>query len=226
MIIEIIKSLKLNMYSNILGIGEKMKRRITYYLIGTIILALGISFSVRAELGIGPYDALCGNFSELIGVRIGVAMNIVLTILLLIQLSLRPSYKYFIGTILSMLVGVLVDIFIPILPVTLSFWTSLGYFSLALIFIPLGVGTLIRTNVPISPIESLVLVVTDILDKKYSHVKTSIEGIYVITGLICGYFASIGTGYIQVGTIFIMLYIGPAIQISLNLIKPIENSTI
>ncbi len=199
-------------------------KKILYFLSGSAILSVAVVFAIKSNVGLGPFDALSANGSALYGVSIGMTMNIHLIILLGILLILRPSYLYFVGTLLSFSIGIFVDVFsqVIILP-ELGFY-NLIYFLIALPFFPIGIAMMINSSVPIGPIEKLPLLITEITNISFTITKTAIEVIYVLLALMFSLLAGLGVGSIMIGTIIIMVYIGPSITYFTNKLPKIKDT--
>lgn len=195
-----------------------------YFLLGAALLALGVVFAIASKIGLGPFDALSANGAELFGLTIGVTMNLHILGLLIITLLIKPSFKYVVGAIFTFSIGIFVDIYnlLFLLPDIGSF--DFIYFITALILFPLGVAAMINSTIPIGPVEQLPLLLAEKLNIKYFITKTTMEATYVLTAIIYGLFSGIGVGTVMVGTIIIMLSIGPTISICRKLLPKIKGA--
>ena len=203
---------------------NNMMKSITYYLLGSSLIAVGIVINVYSKIGLGPFDAASANLSKLIDLSIGMSMNIILLILLLTQLIIKPSWTYFFGTLFSFIIGIMVDVFMPLISEPTLFAVKLLYFIGSLALFPVGVSLMISSKIAVGPIENLPLLIHKITGLRYFISKMSFEIIYVILALIFGYLSNIGIGYVQIGTLIIMIYIGPAIQFCIKFIPIIKKS--
>jgi len=198
--------------------------KLLYFLLGAAILSIAVVFAVMSGVGLGPFDALSANGSVLYGVSIGMTMNIHLLVLLVILLLLKPSYLYFVGTLLSFSVGIFIDVFSQVLTLPDLGVYSFAYFVIALPFFPIGVAMMINSSMPIGPIEKLPLVITEITNISFTITKTAIEFIYVLIALTFSLLAGVGVGSIMIGTIIIMVYIGPSITYCRNILPKIKDT--
>ena len=69
-----------------------LKLRIVFFLVGLLIMALGISIIAISNFGNGPWDAVNIGLSEKTGLSIGLCMNIVAFIQIIIGGIIRKEF--------------------------------------------------------------------------------------------------------------------------------------
>ncbi|QVK19018.1 hypothetical protein KHQ81_04735 [Mycoplasmatota bacterium] len=206
---------------------KKTLRKVIYYCTGSIILSFGITLSILSELGAGAFDALNSNSSKLLNTSMGNAMYLSIFIVYIITMLLKPKKIYVIGMLLTSLIGVGINIWAQILPdVDYSMWVRVLFFCGSLIFLPLGVTFIIRSKLPLGPMDNLLLILVEKTNWSVAVIKTLIEGSYAVIALIFGICANIGMGAVSIGTIIITLTVGPVIEFFMKFIKDIENVNI
>lgn len=196
-------------------------KKIIYYLLGTFTLALGITLSINAKLGAGAFDSMNNNLSQLLKVSLGTGMYISVLILFIITMILKPRKIYFLGVILTLLITIAVDLLMMFIPNVFIFSFRMLYFGFAIIFLPLGIAFIIRSRLPLSPMDNLLLILQEKIQMPVWVVKSIIEGSFAIIALIYGVIAGIGIGALSIGTIVITFTIGPGIDLFLRMIKQI-----
>lgn len=196
-------------------------KNIIYYLLGTSTLSFGIALALSSELGAGAFDAMSANLAKLLNITIGFAFYLSFIVLFGLIMILKPRKNYFIGFLLTIIISFQIDIYDGIIPDINLLTFRIFYFALALLLLPFGVALIIKSKIPIGPIDNLLLILTEKLKWRISVVKTLIEGSFAILALIFGLSAGIGTGALYVGTIIMTLIIGPGIGMFLKIIKDI-----
>ena len=203
---------------------NRIKTKLAYYSFGSFLLSLGITLSIFSNLGAGAFDALNSNFSNLINISIGNAMYISIILVYIMTMILRPKAIYFIGLLLTFLVGFGIDTWSQIIP---DIGDTMGlrfmYFTASLILLPLGVTFIIKSKLPLSPMDNLLVIVVDKSKWSIALIKTLLEISYVLIALIYGISAGIGIGAISVGTVLITFGIGPGIAFFMKYVRDIAD---
>jgi len=137
---------------------------------------------------------------------------------------IKPNKIYLIGLLLTGLVGFTIEIWLLIIPeVNDSMGLRLMYFFFSLIALPMGVTFIIKSKLPLSPMDNLFVILVEKTKKNVAIVKTSIEVSFAIVALLYGIIAQIGIGSLSIGTIIITFTIGPGIAFFMKYVKDIES---
>ncbi|QHE54334.1 YitT family protein [Pontibacillus sp. HMF3514] len=183
--------------------------RWSFFVIGLIILALGISLTIEADmLGIGPWDVFHVGLYEQFGLTVGtwsiIAGITIVTITSIYQRSLPQ-----IGTILNMLlIGIFIDVFLYILPEPEGILINIIIFVVGVTVLAYGIGIYVAPNLGAGPRDSLMLVIRDVTGWKVSWVRNGIEVIVFLLGWMLG-------GPVGIGTVFIAFFLGTVVGYSL-----------
>lgn len=200
-----------------------MKKRILYYLIGSVTLSLGIELSVLSGFGAGAYDAMNANLSTFLHIRLGQGMLISVFVIYAITMLIRPRAHYIIGALLSFLTSFEVMFWDLIVPNPLFYPFRILYFGLALVLLPFSITCYMRSRFPLSPVDNLVVIVTDLTKWPISLVKTILEIMYAVTATVFGILAGIGLGALSVGTIIITFTVGPGIGFFVKILPQVSD---
>ncbi len=192
-----------------------------YYTIGTICLSLGITLAIFSNFGAGAFDAQNSNLSNLLNISIGQAMYISILTLYIITMILKPKTIYIVGVFLTSLVGFGIDIWSYIVPESNLIWLSTIYFIGSLFFLPLGVTFIIKSRLPLSPIDNLLIILDEKTKFSVGLIKTFIETSFALLACLFGFLAGVGFGTLSIGTIIITFSIGPGIEFFKKYIKDI-----
>lgn len=197
--------------------------RFGYYLIGSIILAFGIALSILSNLGAGAFDALNSNLSAFLKISLGKAMLISVLFCLTVTMILKPKWIYFVGTLLTFIISFLLDWFVRIIPSVENVFTlRVIYFIASLILLPLGIVFIIKSKMPLSPMDNLLVILVEKTKWSVTIVKTLIESSFTLLALIFGFSAGISFGAISIGTLIITFTIGPGIGLFMKVVKDIK----
>ena len=100
--------------------SKSMPRRILCYVLGMLVLALGVSFSVKSGLGVSPVSSLPYVYSKILNVDMGITTAVLFTFYVLMQLALlRKEFQP--QSFLQILVGVLFGSFVSLTNRLVSF---------------------------------------------------------------------------------------------------------
>ncbi|KGP71133.1 YczE/YyaS/YitT family protein [Pontibacillus yanchengensis] len=183
--------------------------RWSFFVIGLIILAFGISLTIQAEmLGIGPWDVFHVGLNKQFGLTVGTWSIIAGIVVVGFTSAVTKSFPQ-IGTILNMLlIGVFIDVFLFILPDPQAVWTNIVVFVLGVVVLAYGIGIYVAPELGAGPRDGLMLVIRDLTGLSVQWVRNGIEIIVFLLGWMLG-------GPVGVGTIFIAFFLGTIVGYSL-----------
>ncbi|MDQ4124805.1 MAG: hypothetical protein M3134_04275 [Actinomycetota bacterium] len=184
-------------------------------LAGLWLFALGSVLTLRASLGVAPWDVLHDGIRRNTPLTFGVAVIAigVLLVLLSALLGIRPGP----GTIANML---LIGTFVDLMLLT-GAGTGLDDTHMALRFavafagvavIGLGSALYIGANLGAGPRDSLMVLVATKLGVRVGVARAVIEGSALLTGWLLG-------GAVGIGTLLFVLTIGPSVDVFFRLFR-------
>ena len=180
--------------------AAQLRRRLPPLLAGIVGIGIGIGLSVRAELGLAPWDVLHQGLSKVTGISIGMIVILVGIVVLLAWIPLRQ--KLGIGTVINTLtVGLVADATLAIVPHVHAMVARVPMFVFALLAFGLGGGLYIGAGLGPGPRDGLM---TGLAARGHSirAVRTGIELIVLLAGWLLG-------GTVGLGTVLYALGIGP-----------------
>ena len=184
-----------------------------FFIAGLLILALGISLTIKGQLlGIGPWDVLHVGLYLNFGLTIG-SWSIISGLVLVIGTTIWTKSFPKIGTWLNMMVvGIFIDFFNWLLPDVTQYFGQTIFFVAGVLIMGLGVGIYVAPNIGAGPRDSVMLLVVEKTGWSVKRVRTSIEIIVGVIGWILG-------GPIGFGTVMIAITLGQIVQITLPMTK-------
>lgn len=194
--------------------GEKLKgklgQRFLIYIIGLLIMALGLVLFIRADLGATPWDVLHVGLYYQFGLTVGTWSIIIGFFILTVAALISKEFPQF-GAFLNMvLVGLFMDMYLwlPFLQTPHTVVGKLLMFSVGIILTSYGMGLYISARFGTGPRDSLMMAITNKTGWNVGIVRGTMEGIVLIIGWQLG-------GPVFWGTILYCLSIGPLTSICL-----------
>jgi uncharacterized membrane protein YczE len=179
---------------------RELVRRIPPLVAGLFCIGFSISISVRAQLGVAPWDVLHQGIAKATHTSIGVVLVIVGLIVLLAWIPLHQQLG--LGTILNTLsIGFIANLGLAVIPDQHALAARAGFLALAIVGFGLGGGLYIGSGLGPGPRDGLMTAITA-RGHRLWLVRTTIECSALVAGFLLG-------GRVGVGTVLIALTIGP-----------------
>ncbi len=186
--------------------GADLRRRLPSSIVGMAIIGAAIALSLRAELGLAPWDVLHEGLETLTGLPFGPLVMLVGLLILVAWIPL--GQRLGIGTVLNVLiVGPSVDLFLAVIPEADPLWSRVGYLALSILLFGIGGGLYIGSALGPGPRDGLMTALTAkgfVLWK----VRTVLELSVLATGFALG-------GTIGPGTVVLAFALGPVTHLAL-----------
>lgn len=180
-------------------------------LIGLFLYAVGIVFTINANLGLSPWDIFHQGISRLTGITMGQA-SIIIGVLIII-LDWVMGEKIGIGTIANMLlIGIFMDIlmFNHVIPVFNNLIIRVLMLILGMFIIGVACYFYIGAGLGSGPRDGLMVALAKKTNKPVKLIRSCIEFIPLVAGYFLG-------GTLGIGTLAMMLFGGYFIQLSFKL---------
>lgn len=191
--------------------------RILHLNLGLALYGLSIAFTLRAGIGLGPWDVFHQGAALRTPLSIGQVM-VVAGFLLLLYSGFVARVKIGLGTLMNMvLIGVWVDVFLarPWFPEATGWWEGATLFALGLALNGVATGLYITAGLGAGPRDGFVLGVAAMTRAPVRRVRTLVEMSVFAVGWALG-------GNVGIGTLAFALGIGPAMQAGLKLFAGLE----
>lgn len=187
-------------------------------ILGLFIMALGVSLSVKADLGVTPISCVPYIYSLVVPFSLGELTIFMNAIFILLQIAiLRKRYRYIqlIQFLAVILLGYFIDFTLYLIS-GISPTTYLGQLIILLIscaFIALGVFLFVKANITYIPGDGLLVVISKTFKKDFGKVKICFDCSMVIIGIVSSFFFLHKLAGIREGTILAALIVGLLVQL-------------
>lgn len=192
---------------------------------GFMIVGFGCALTIKANVGMGPWDAFAKSFSDIIGIEVGTAgiiFNCMCVIGQLILLRKNFTFQHLLQVPFCMVLGVIVNFAANTLftfEVT-SIRQGILLYLLANMICALGVSMVMLINKVTMALEGFCMVLSRIFPIEFHKVRQladviSIAGVILLT-IVFSIPLSLG-----IGTVLGMLIFGPTLGIFMKLLHPI-----
>jgi uncharacterized protein len=184
-------------------------RRWARLLGGLGIFGFAIALMIRAEIGLGPWDAFHVGLHLLTGISVGGASILagLAIVCCTVWIGVRPGP----GTLANMvLVGVFLDLMLPLVPAAGGWIDGVGYFIAGVALCGVATGMYISAGLGEGPRDGLMVGMSRRTGWPVGRVRTVIELSVLGSGWLMG-------GQIGFGTVLFALTIGTSVQWGLRL---------
>lgn len=178
----------------------ELRRRVPRLGIGILVLGVGVALTVRAELGIAPYDVLHQGIARVTGVDFGVVVIGLGLFILLLWFPLGQPFG--VGTVVNVLtVGLVIDAALAAVPHVEPIAIRVPMLAVGTVLIGLGAGLYIGAGLGPGPRDGLMTAFA-----RRGHPLWLVRTVLECSSLVVGYLLG---GDVGVGTVLIAVSIGP-----------------
>ncbi len=195
-----------------------------YSALAFVLLGLGISLQIKATIGQSMFNAFALTLSDTFNLKIGTILNILnllfFTSYLIIRRT-RLNYTDIVQVIATIANGYVINFFVYYVFSNLTieiYIYKIIIFLIGLALSSINLGIILAIGIVKFPLESLCLIIGDILKKKLSTIRMSFDIIFLITTLGIT-FISGNTLYIREGTIISFILLSNLLGISYTFFK-------
>jgi uncharacterized membrane protein YczE len=187
--------------------AHELRRRVPALVVGVFVLGFAISVSVRAQLGVSPWDVLHQGLAHLTGLSFGLVVVLVGLVVLLTWIPLHQRLG--IGTVLNTLsVGFIANLGIYLIPEQHLMAVRVPMLALSIVMFGVGGGLYIGSGLGPGPRDGLMTAIAG-RGHRIWVVRTCLECSALVAGYLLG-------GHVGVGTVLLALTIGPVTHAGLR----------
>jgi uncharacterized membrane protein YczE len=187
--------------------ATELRRRLPPLVLGLFVLGFAIAVSVRARLGVSPWDVLHQGIAHVTGVSFGLVVVLVGLVVLLTWIPLRQRLG--LGTVLNTLsVGFIANLGLFLIPEQQTMAVRIAMLLASIVMFGVGGGLYIGSGLGPGPRDGLMTAIAA-RGHRIWMVRTGLE----CTALVAGYLLG---GHVGVGTVLLAFAIGPVTHAGLR----------
>lgn len=197
-------------------------KRIIIYILGLILLSLGIALSFKADLGVSPIVSVAYNISAITPLSFGVMTFVLYSIMVLGQaVLLGGDFKLY--QLLQIGVGLITslssEIFAELIPDTYGLMSQYIMLVLSIVLTGVGAAAMVGMKLVPNPPDGLANAIGTKLKKDFSFGKHFFDLFSVLIAVLIGaVFANSILG-INIGSVFAMIFTGRVVA---RMQKPVD----
>lgn len=220
-----------------------MKTKVTVkntiiYVLGFLIVGLGINLMDKSTLGLGAWDTVTFNLYDyliiVLGlsesfVKVGYVSGVIAMILMSAVLLYRKKAKYLLMLIPIFLMVNVINLWYYLVfesIVVEAFYLELLFFILGLVFLPLGLSLVVSSSYPAFVFEEFTFMLRELFHiKTFAIARLIIEFSGIAIGSLFGFLLYLHDnslpllGSVGFGSFIVMFSIGPSINFFLKVLK-------
>lgn len=201
--------------------------RVFFYILGMLLLALGITLNTRTNLGVSPLISVAFCVSQLTSANMGDMTLIWYLVFVLVEILCHigtKRYKVILADILQIPVSIVftrfMNLFTDLIPgMTGNIVPRLMFLLLAIILTGAGIVFTLNARIVPNPGDGIVQALSDCAGKTVSTMKNILDAVcVVITIAISLFFAGkiIGIG---IGTVLAVIFVGRVVAVGNHFLK-------
>lgn len=191
-------------------------KRIIIYIIGLIVLALGIDLNTKSQLGISPIISIPYNISQITGLMLGGVIFVYYVFLVVLQWLIQkkdfPIYQ-FLQVPCAFVTSAAVQVFNNILPTSDNLVLRIFILLLAIVITAIGASMVVGMQIVPNPADGLASIIGTKLGHGFGFGKNMIDAISICVSLLIGFIATHGLLGIGIGTVISMILTGRVIAL-------------
>ncbi|MFF2856038.1 YitT family protein [Peribacillus sp. NPDC058002] len=167
-----------------------------FYVLGILLLTLGISFTIQSDLGTSPFDALLVGLSINVGLTVGSWEILIALILICCNSFLKRQRPEVLGLLTAFITGIGIDMWLYLLhnSITPELWYSkVVCFGIGLVVIGLGTATYLHTNFAPIPVDRLTLIIQELTRTNIFFSRTFIYLVFLLMAIVLNGPIGVGT---------------------------------
>lgn len=194
-------------------------KRIVMYVVGILILALGIDLNTKTALGVSPIISVAFCISQITGLMLGGVLFVYYSFQVVLQwIMLKKDFKVFqfLQVACAFITSAAVQVYDNIIPDAKTMPGRILMLVAAILITAFGAGIVVEMRIVPNPADGLANVIGLKLGKDFGFGKNVLDSICLVLSLLIGLIAAhkvIGIGF---GTVAAVIFIGRCIALFKN----------
>lgn len=203
---------------------KKIGYNIFWTFVFTIFASIGMSMTLKADVGLGSINAVSSAVSHATTVQVGTIVTVVNVLCVLIQLVIQRRdfhWRQWLQIAVSYLLGVVVNIMYYTVFSTLvleHYIIKLLFFIAGVMISAIGIAVVIKLNLVVFPVEAASMAIAVACNTSFKNVRQKFDIVAIV--IACTLAIAVG-GPITVreGTVISMIILGHVVQWLMHLIE-------
>lgn len=198
--------------------------KVLVYCIGLFIMAIGVTFSVKSNLGVSPVNAIPYIISIILGLDQGLCVSMIFCSYIILQiLILRKEFKTqsFLQVICASMFGYFVSFsnmlfyFEP----SENYMVRLGYMAVSIICVGIGVFLYLEASLIPLPAEGVMMALKKKTIFEFHNIKIGFDVVTVIIAIIVSYIFLKNIYGVREGTFIAAIFVGKVVGLIPKILK-------
>lgn len=194
-----------------------MTKRIVVFILGQFIMALGVTLSVKANLGVSPISCVPYVYSLTMPLSLGELTIVLNLVFIVMQMAvLRKNYQWtqLVQLPSVIIFGYCIDITMHLLSTLnpTSYVAQVFWCLVACSVLAFGIFLLLKTRLTYLPLDGLAVAISHTYHKEFGKVKISLDSSMVIIGVISSFTFLQHLEGIREGSVVAALLVGALIK--------------
>ena len=206
-----------------------MTKRIIIYLVGMLLLAVGIVLNTRTGLGVAAVASFPFAINQITGLSLGNASMFMYLVLVVLQLVLvrKADLKILLQIPFSVGFGVILDFVNNKLSIRANTLVSgLALLLVAVLTIASGVFMMVKCDLILNPVDGAVKTMSDVFKVKFGRVKIIFDASFVALTIVTSLVFTGSIIGIGIGTVIAVLLMGNTIQFMVHNFDDLMNKVL
>ncbi|WP_291327964.1 cytidylate kinase family protein [Desulfovibrio sp. UCD-KL4C] len=192
-------------------------KRAVVFIIGVFIMAIGVTLSVKANLGVSAISCVPYIYSLKYNFTIGeftIFMNVFCVLLQIVLLRKNYSLVQLSQFVAIIAFGYCIDFTMYLLRgiEAYSYVAQAGWCFLGCVALAFGVFLLVKANLTYLPVDGLSVAISDVFKKEFGKVKVGVDCSLAILGIVSSFLLLHKLEGIREGTIAAALFVGMMVK--------------
>lgn len=184
-------------------------KRLLYVVIGSIILAFGISIAVKSTFGADALSVLYDGISNSFSISFGTA-SLIVNIAFLIPVLMFGMKHIGIGTICApVIISLITDLIFKTEFLIENSIINFLFVVIGIVCIGIGSGIYVSANLGKSTYDGFIFIVSEFFNKPFGITRTVSDVLIFIFGIMLG-------GLFGIGALLSVLFVGSIMQITME----------
>lgn len=199
-------------------------KRIFIYCVGLFIMAVGVTFSVKSNLGVSPVNAIPYVVSLISGLDLGLCVTTIFCSYIILQvLILKKDFK--LHSLLQIICASLFGYFVSFSNIIFSFTPSenyiirLIYMGISIIMIGVGVYLYLEARLVPLPAEGVMMALKEKTVFEFHNIKMGFDVATVILAVIISFIFFKNISGVREGTIIAAILVGKVVGLTAKFVK-------